>query len=480
MINASLFERLVDEKSAVYREASDRIWDFAEIRFCERRSSSLLSGLLEKEGFSVRRGVGEIPTAFVAEYGSGSPTVGFLGEFDALAGMSQKAGIARREPLVPGGNGHACGHHALGVASAAAAVAVKDAMKRGEISGTVRFFGCPAEEVGHGKVFLVREGVFQGTDVMLTWHPGDTNGVLTSGTLALRFQKFEFLGIAAHASGNPQNGRSALDALELMNVGANFLREHIVQEARVHYAILDAGGVSPNIVPPHASVLYEVRAPGMRQVDEICARVERIARGAAMMTDTECRKENRGGMHDCIVNETLCRVMHSCMEEIGPQKNDEDEDRFAKEIASTLTDEDRANAMHGTELLLSPSDRSRMEGRQIADFIAEYRPYTGECVKISSDVGDVSWVIPTAQCVAACETFGTPGHSWQIVAQGKAEIFHRGMLLAAKTMAYTAAQVFCRPELAAAAKAELKKRRNGEYRSPLAPGEKPDIPGKNQ
>jgi aminobenzoyl-glutamate utilization protein B len=476
-MDAKTIDYLVENKSQRYLQMSDMIWEFAEIRFREYRSSALLCEQLEAEGFAITRGVAGIDTAFVAEYGSGSPKIGFLGEFDALRNLSQKSGQAVRESLGSEANGHGCGHHALGVAALAAAVAVKDAMQDGAFSGTVRFFGCPGEEVGHGKTFLLRDNVFDGTDAMITWHPGDTNGVLTASTLAVKFVLYTFHGVSAHASGDPHLGRSALDAVELMNVGANFLREHIIQEARLHYAILDAGGASPNIVQSRAQVLYEVRAPKSSQVQNICERIEDIAKGAALMTGTSFESQKKGGMSNCIVNQTMCGVMQKCMLELGVQKNDEEDFEFAGEIARTLSADDKESALIGTELPLGLKDRARLKEKLIADVIVDYNPDDGRSVKISTDVGDVSWNFPTVQCVTACETFGTPGHSWQIVAQGKSGIFHKGMIFAAKTMAFTAAELFQNPKLVGKAKTELLEKRGGEdYISPIQAGDLPDVP----
>ena len=456
----------IGEKAGRYIDAADRVWDYAETRFRETKSAALLCGLLEQEGFSVEAGLAGMDTAFVASCGGGKPVIAVLGEYDALSNLSQRACAAEKEPLVPGGNGHGCGHNALGVASLAAAVALKDFLAASGVPGTVRYYGCPAEEGGGGKVFLARDRLFDGIDAAITWHPGDLNQVMSASTLATIETYFQFAGVSSHAASDPHLGRSALDAVELMDVGVNFLREHVMQEARMHYAVTDSGGVSPNVVQPKAEVLYLLRAPTIPQVREIYARVCDVAKGAAMMTDTELTLVPDGGVANLVPNDTLAAVMHGVMGELGGPAFGEEEHAFAEKIRETLTPEQKAAS-------LSRFDRKtadRLKNSALAEFVAPYVP-TDRCSPFSTDVGDVSWNVPTVQLTAATQALGTPGHSWQIVSQGKSGISHTGMLYAAKVMALTGRKLFGDPELCERAKEELRDRLNGQEYDCLIPSD---------
>lgn len=453
---------LIEQKREHFIDISNQIWDFAETRFEEYRSAELLCTALEQEGFTVERGVGGIETAFIASYGSGKPVVAILGEFDALSGLSQRKASSEQEAIVPGGNGHGCGHNLLGTGALAAAVAVKKLIEEQGIAGTVRYYGCPGEEGGSGKTFMVREGLFDDIDFAVSWHPMDYNSVMSMNSLANYQIYYKFKGKSSHAAASPHLGRSALDAVELMNVGVNYLREHIIQEARVHYAITNTGGLSPNVVQPTAEVLYLIRAPQITQAKEIYERVCDIARGAALMTGTEVQIVFDKACSNLVPNEVLETVMHQKFEELGVPQHDEQELKLAQSVRATLSD---------TEIASAPNIPAGMREKALADRLNPY--VNGLFLSGSTDVGDVSWVAPTVQCTTACFVVGSPPHSWQWVSLGATSIAHKGMLHAGKIMAATALEVMQRPELVEQAKAELKERLNGQaYENPIPQGVK--------
>lgn len=455
---------------------SDTIWETPEIAFSEYRSMGALCAFLEEEGFSVEKGLAGMPTAFRAVYGSGHPVIGILGEFDALDGMSQEAGVMERKEIPGQRYGHGCGHHALGSASAAAAAAVRRYLKESGRAGTVIYFGCPAEEGGGGKAFMVRDGVFDGVDCALTWHPADQTGLFTGRCLANISATYRFSGVAAHAAGLAHLGRSALDAVELMNVGANFLREHVVQEARIHYAITDAGGTSPNVVQPHAAVFYYMRAPQTWQVKDMFARMNDIAKGAALMTGTTVKVEYNRGINSLMPNTVLDTLMHKNMTEIPLPEYTKEDKALARAVRETIAEKDVT-----FEELLAPMTKAEQEtvrmhrGKEIYDFVAP-RIAAEPLMFGSTDVGDVSMHCPVAQLHAATYAAGTALHSWQAVAQGKSGLLHAGELYAAKVLASTAAELFDDPALAEAAKAELKERLGEHsFESLMPPEVKPQL-----
>ena len=457
---------MIENKRDSFIKVSDRIWEFAETRFEEYQSAELLAGTLESEGFQVERGVGGIQTAFIGSFGSGSPVVAILGEFDALSGMSQKKGQAKEEPLVPGANGHGCGHNLLGTASLAAAVAVKQYMEENNMSGTVRYYGCPGEEGGSGKTFMARAGLFDDVDFALCWHPMGYNSIMAVESLANYQVYFKFRGKSAHAAASPHLGRSALDAVELMNVGVNYLREHIITDARVHYAITNSGGLSPNVVQPYAEVLYLVRAPKVDQVQEIYERVCKIAKGAALMTETEVEIVFDKACSNVVQNETIEQVMYKNFQELGVPVHDEEELKLAKAVRATLTDQEKQTAERLSADTPDP------------DMVSWINPYTGATIPLngSTDVGDVSWITPTAQCTTACFINGSTLHSWQWVTLGATSMAHKGMLHAGKVMASTAVDMLKKPELIEKAKAELKQRLgNTTYVNPIPEGVMPSV-----
>ena len=447
---------VIDEKRELLRGAADFIWEHPETAFLERESAGFLCAALRAEGFEVEEGLAGIPTAFSGRFGSGKPVVGILGEFDALSGLGQEA--LASEPR-PNGKacGHGCGHNLLGAASLGAAIAVKRYLETSGSPGTVVYFGCPGEEGGSGKTFMVRDGVFDGLDAAVSWHPDDETGVRTKNSLANCQMLYKFTGKAAHAAIKPQLGRSALDAVELMNVGANFLREHIIPEARLHYAITDAGGFSPNVVQPHAEALYLVRAPHIAEALEISERVNDIARGAALMTGTREEHEFIKACSEMLLNTALSRLMYEKMLELGAPEITESELEFARDFSARAL----AN-VPGAD----PESPIR----------AEIKPYIpGEVTQNfgSSDVGDVSWICPTVQCAAATWVRGTPGHSWQAAAQGKSPLAYKMSAYAAKVMAATAVGIITDPELLAAAWEEHRAKTGGGYVCPIPEGVRP-------
>lgn len=426
---------------------SREIWNYAETGMEEKRSASALCQALKENGFRVEKNLAGIPTAFVGSCGEGSPVIGFLGEFDALEGLSQRAGIAEKEPEEGGGNGHGCGHNLLGCGSLAAAVAVKEYMEEHGLKGTVRYYGCPGEEEGCGKVHMAKAGCFLGLDAALTWHPMDFNGIEGKGSLADLCMSFHFTGKSAHASSCPHMGRSALDALELLNIASNFMREHIIPEARIHYAITDAGGTAPNVIPARASAAYEVRAPKREQAEELKERLIRAARGAAMMTDTEVEVEDGNSYSDYIPNDCLNRVAWEQLQKVELPVYTEEERELAARLRLTFSE----NAGNG--------GGGQKERRQepIAGNLVPYEG-TGGCLPVSTDVGDVSYLVPTVQLYTACCASGTPGHSWQMVSQTGCSIGEKGMITAAKVLALTALRLFEKPELLKGAWEEHKRK----------------------
>jgi aminobenzoyl-glutamate utilization protein B len=428
---------------------ADRVWGMPEVCYTEHRSVAEHVAELRHQGFRIAENLAGIPTAVMGEAGEGGPVIAFLGEYDALPGLSQEADVAEQRPVEPGGHGHGCGHNLLGSAALLAATAMKDWLAANKIPGRVRYYGCPAEEGGTAKAFMVRAGAFDDADIAITWHPHYFWEVTPPLSLANTRVDFSFTGRASHAAASPELGRSALDAVELMNVGCNYLREHMPSDARLHYAIIDGGGMAPNVVQAQAKVRYSIRARDLTGMRELLDRVRKVAEGAALMTETTMRMEILSAMSNLLGNTPLERAMHGVMEELGPPHFDEADHDFAKAIRATLTDKDissawRAIGMDDTDAALAgfttPTDTER-------------KPMIG-----STDVGDVSWVVPTVQAHAPTFAIGTPFHSWQMVAQGKAAAAHKAMVQVAKAMAATGAAALRNPALIAEAKADLAKR----------------------
>lgn len=450
-------ETLIEAKRERFIDYANRVWEYAETRFEENRSATTLSEALEAEGFQIECGIAGIETAFVASYGSGKPVIALLGEYDALAGLSQRGGASQAEPLVVNGNGHGCGHNLLGVAALAGAVGVRDYLEEQGLSGTVRFYGCPGEEGGSGKTFMVREGVFDDVDAALTWHPQAFNAIFSTPTLANIQAYFRFKGTAAHAANAPHLGRSALDAVELMNVGANYLREHIVPDARLHYSITQTGGASPNVVQANAEVLYLMRARRMADVQAIFERIQKIAEGAALMTGTEVETVFDKACSSYRPNRCLERIMHAQFETFGVPRHDAEEKAYAERIKATVSDADLRTTY--ANIVSTGGEAAETYVTSLADkaLADDLAPYCASDMPMygSTDVGDVSWVVPTAQCYVNCFALGTPLHTWQVVAQGRSSLGHKGMLHAAKVMAGTAVTLFDDTETLREARAEL-------------------------
>ncbi len=429
---------VIDKKAEDLFELSDDIWGFAETAYDEIKSVEALKGFFEREGFLVTPSAYGIKTAFTASYGKGGPKIGLLGEYDALAGLSQKSGVVEKEAVTQGASGHGCGHNLLGVGAVAAALAIKAYLEDGH-DGTVIYYGCPAEEGGSGKAFMAKNGAFKDLDCALTWHPGTENRVVTQSTLANFQVLYSFEGISAHAAGCPELGRSALDAVELMNVGCNFLREHMIDEARVHYAIVNAGGYSPNVVQSNAKVLYLVRAPKQTEAYELLQRVDDIAKGAALMTGVKYHRQFIKSCANTVPNSVLEEVLYQAMQDVGVPEYTEEERSLSREYTETVPDGSDREYDALTEACLIPENRRFMvahKNDEMWDFIIPYEKI--HIVKTetgSTDVGDCSWLTPTAQIRAATFAPQTPGHSWQIVSQGKSSIAHKGMLFAGKSMA---------------------------------------------
>lgn len=448
----------LDAQYETYKKIALQIWDYAEVGYKEYNSSKLLQETLSNNGYRVEAGVAGIPTAFVATFGEGKPVIGILAEFDALPGLSQTAD-PEKKPREGKAAGHACGHHLFGAASVAAAIELRQLMQKNKLRGTIKLYGTPAEEGGSGKVYMVREGLFNGTDVVLHWHPDSKNGANASSSLANMSAKFRFRGISAHAAGAPERGRSALDGVEAMNYMVNMMREHIPSTTRIHYVITD-GGKAPNVVPDFAEVYYYVRHPQPEVVAEIFERVIKCSKGAAMGTETNVEHEVIGGVYNLLPNVTLAKVMHENLTRVGGVTYDVQETAFAQKIKDTF----------------GKTNASMSDPQQIEPFATEGRGGG------STDVGDVSWAVPTVGLRVATWATGTPAHSWQAVASGGTSIGTKGMMVAAKTLACTGLDLLRQPELIVKATEEFKQSKGSVQYKPLLGDRKPalnyrDAPG---
>lgn len=432
----------IDSCAPLLTDVSDKIWEYAECSMQEHRSTQLYVSVLKEQGFTVQENLCGIKTAFSGTFGSGKPVIGILGEYDALSGLSQEANITKKQPRPGCDNGHGCGHNLLGAASLGAAIAIKNSIEAGILHGTVIYFGCPGEEGCAGKTFMARAGLFADLDAALCWHPGDVNEV-TTGTCAATLQyEYTFTGLSAHAAGDPENGRSALDAVELMNIGAQFLREHVGKKAAIHYAITNAGGISPNVVQANAKVLYMVREATVSKAKEILNRLHKIAEGAAMMTETSVSWQQIDGTSNTVSNTVMEKVLFENMQNAPLPAYSEDDWDFASNIKATYA----ANRLPGQKTEEVPklkklvAELSQGGSKAINDFLIPYIP-SNDFEPGSTDVGDVSWLTPTAQFTAVTWPSGSPGHSWQNVSAGKHPVAVKGMLYAAKVLAGTAADI---------------------------------------
>ena len=441
----------LEAKKDFYSAIAQQIWGFAEMGYQEEKSAALLQETLSTEGFKVTKGVAGIPTAFIAEYGEGLPVIAILGEYDALPGLSQEA-VAEKKSAGKAA-GHACGHHLFGTASAAAAIEVKNWLKTNKKIGTIRFYGCPAEEGGSGKVYLVREGLFKDVDIALHWHPSDANDANPGSALANKSAKFRFHGVASHAGMAPEKGRSALDGVEAMNMMVNMMREHIPSDTRIHYVITN-GGKAPNVVPDFAEVYYYVRHGNRKVVVDIFDRVAKAAEGAALGTGTQMDYELIGGTHELLPNITLQKMMYANLVKVGGITYTEKEREFGNQIIQSLG----------------------IENGNV-DKAAVVQPYkTLDPSFGSTDVGDVSFTVPTAGMGSATWVPGTPAHSWQAVAAGGTDIANKGMMVAAKTIALTAIDLFLNPDQIVKAKTELEEKRGKDFKyTPLLGDRKPAL-----
>lgn len=444
----------IDRRSEDLKQVNQAIWEFAEVGLQEVQSSALIVEHLRAAGFQVREGVSEMPTAFVASYGEGKPVIGLLAEYDALPGMSQKV-EPRREPEEPGGNGHACGHSGLGTGALGAALAVKAAIERHKLPGTIRLYGTPAEETLIGKVYMTLDGQFDDLDICLHWHPSTGNQAWASSSKAMVSAKFTFDGTPSHAAVSPDRGRSALDAVELMNVGVNFMREHLKEDARMHYVITDGGG-APNVVPPTATVWYFCRADSHQDVEYNFRWLQDVAKGAATMTRTKLSVQIDTDCHEVISNDVLSELITNNLIAVGPPEYSDEEELFARRLQEPLTEQ------FGT-LITTAIDRNVYRSTSAAP------PGKG-----STDVGDISWRVPTGGLRTACFPQQSPGHSWQNVASIGSSIGEKGTLYAAKTLAVTAIDLLEKPNLIKQARKEWENRmKDLEYFSFIPDGQKP-------
>ena len=460
MRNSSDVWRLVEAKESDFFALSDRIWAMPELNYQERRSAEAHAEMLARQGFRVVKGIAGLPTAMMGEAGDDGPVIAILGEYDALPGLSQEAGVAERRPDPQGTNGHGCGHNMLGSASLLAATALKDWLAANGIKGRVRYYGCPAEEGGSGKGFMVRAGAFDDVDVAICWHPAAFTGVNRPYSLACVEVDFHFTGRSSHAAAAPHLGRSALDAVELMNVGVNYMREHMPDGARVHYAMLDGGGVAPNVVQARAKVRYLIRAKDLVELNPLVARVRKIAEGAALMTETKVETRVISAVSNLLGNAPLEKLMHDNFMRLGAPDFDDMDRAVAAKFQATLTVADISAAYQRHGLKVEP-------GKVLCDKIVPFEA-AGTGGIGSTDVGDVSWVVPTVQARGATCAIGTPFHSWQLTGQGKTSFAHKGLVHVAKIMAGTALDAIRDPAVIAEAKRDLKERvGDTPYSSPL-------------
>lgn len=429
----------LDSERERFAALARTLWETAELGYLEQRSSRLLQQELEAAGFVIERGVAGIPTAFVASYGSGEPQIGMLAEFDALPGISQ-TDAPHREPHPELDSGHACGHHLFGAGSVAAAIAVRQWMEAEGVQGTLRLYGTPAEEGGSGKVYMVRAGLFDDADAVLVWHPADRNAANAASTLANKSAKFRFHGVSSHAAVAPERGRSALDGVEAMNFMANLMREHMPDSARMHY-VITSGGSAPNVVPDFAEVFYYLRHPDAAELAGLWTRLEAAAEGAARGTGTRLEYEVIHGNHSVLPNETLARLMHDKLQQVGGVEYDEQDLAWARKLASSL----------------------QTAEQDLAAAAARIEPFAGEQGMGSTDVGDVSWTVPTSEMRAATWVPGTAPHTWQAIAAGGTAIGEKGMQVAARTLALTAAELFRDASLLQAAREEFEQRRGADF-----------------
>lgn len=466
----------------LFEKLNAKIWDYAELKFEEYQSSEALIDMMKAHGFSVERGLAGMDTAFRATAGKGRPVIGLLAEYDALSGLSQKAGQLEPIPRKGTENGHGCGHCLLGTAAAGAALMAKDYLIQTGREGTVVLIGCPAEEGGSGKAYLARAGVFDDLDAALTWHPAGGNAVLTGSLQANCQAYFRFHGVSSHAAGSPHLGRSALDAVELMDVGVNYMREHMEPTDRIHYAITDTGGSSPNVVQNHAEVLYLIRSTDNNKVKRLYERVKNIARGAALMTETNVEAVFDKACSNILSNSILEQLLYDCMKTIPLPSYTEEELAYAEQMKKTITDADIASDM--SLMMVHGAEKRRLASlyRELpmANFVVEHQ-HQDLFLPGSSDVGDCSHTTPTAQFVGACFVPGTPAHSWQMTAQGKEKTAVKGMFYAAQVLSEACRRLFEKPEIVKQAREVFENDTEGKpYECPIPTEILPNANGKRK
>lgn len=455
MIKQDIFNT-IDQIAPALISLSDQIWEFAELSMNETNSAKSYIQILKAHGFHVTENLCGIPTAFLGQFGTGKPVIGILGEFDALSGLSQKPGVLFKQPLVTDGCGHGCGHNLLGAASLGAAIAIKEQISTGKLQGTVVFYGCPGEEGCAGKTFMARDGMFRDLDAALCWHPSDVNEVTTGSNAASLQIEYTFTGISSHAADSPEQGRSALDGAELMNIGVQYLREHMPKSCSVHYSFLDVGGISPNVVQSTAKLLYMVRGDCVKSAKALLKRVNKIAEGAALMTETNVSSRQIDGTANTLSNTVLEQLLYSNLCTSPLPVYTEEEIDFAAKLKSTYQSEKLPGHRTAEDIALRQfvADQSQMGKKPLNDFILPYAPSL-RLNPGSTDVGDVSWLTPTAQFTTATWPSGVPGHSWQVVSVGKTAIAHKGMIFATKVLAGTVSDLMQNPCLLEQARKEF-------------------------
>ncbi|RBP98585.1 amidohydrolase [Bifidobacterium aemilianum] len=464
--------QIIEDKRGEFIEAADRIWRTPETRFDVGESVKPHYEILEREGFSIDKGVAHMDHAYVASWGSGRPVIGITGEYDALDGLSQVADLGEHQPLVPGGAGQGCGHNILGMGAVAAGVGIKTFMEEWGLHGTIKVFGCPAEESGYGKAFMARDGVFDGLDAAFSWHPMDVTSAWGSSSLAVIQSYFEFKGTPAHAAAAPELGRSALDAAELMNTGVQYLREHMIDEARIHYAFIDAGGESANVVQSRAKLYYFVRAPRMEQAQALYERVKKVGHGAAMMTETELNIELNAACYNYMPNKPLTRAIDRNLDLVGPLPLTQDELDYERRYTDTVSGAGKQSVWARNRAAFPDlTDQEVTELSESSMMLRKMPLVFSPKASGSTDVGDVSWQTPTAQFTGGFEPQGTSPHSWQWVANGKSSVAHKGLLMAGKTLALSVYDTLTDPELLIQAQADFKASMGQETYRPVLPSD---------
>lgn len=475
MTELGFIDKFIEDKKDFFINISSKIWEFAELPYEEVKSSKLLMKVLEDEGFEVIEGVAEIPTAFTASFGEGKPIFGFLGEYDALDTLSQEPSCTVKKPIIEGDPGHGCGHNLLGVGSLAATLAVKKYLIEKNLPGTVMYFGCPGEEGAGSKQFMARSGVFDGVDFVYTWHPSTINEVQSTRSVSIMGANFKFKGISSHAGGSPWLGRSALDAAELMSVGCNYLREHMYDQERIHYAYSNSGGLAPNVIQDYSCVKYEVRSPKVNDLKKLFERVVRVANGAAIMTETVMDYEITMAFSDYITNSQLAPIADQALREVGAPKWDESDYRLAKEYLNTFNGDTFESIKSSIANLYGEKKVEEKLNKPLDDEIHPYDYRNKIYISGSTDVGDVSYTIPTLNFNIASQCLGNVGHTWQLTGQSNSSIGNKGMLTAAKAMALAAIRTMGKADVIQKAKEEVLKQNGGKYTCPLPNSVKPPI-----